>query len=389
MDAKANIMTQADTTQEDAKATTPGVCDIDSTPPVTQSDNGMLDLDNNTIAYGKYIADRHTEIVRLTTENAHLIEKCAQIQKRHAETVTKYKDTHGKYEVSIGDHVKLLNELRAKEENHNKRLNERKKELHTLTQSLHKRIKEKDEAIQQVETLTHENANLCRIHADLGQESAELKKENANLINTVYPLQARISELQTEVASLRQLREVDEKDRKDWMTESEVARGLVRGNVIQACARGLLRGLLRGLVHDNVIQGCARDLVQQPTVTAMVETRGRAHTVADPEAEMIAERERHIGKYTPHSSIHRKESSGANRQGTDNFSTSPRTADDPTNSRRIDFAGFVWKKNTSQTFDMENVPKGPKAKSSSMFDEKGKSLPNEKQPPTKDGGYRR
>lgn len=80
------------------------------------------------------------------------------------------------------------------------------------------------------------------------------------------------------------------------MTESEVARGLVRGNVIQACARGLLRGLLRGLVHDNVIQGCARDLVQQPTVTAMVETRGRAHTVADPEAEMIAERERHIGK---------------------------------------------------------------------------------------------
>lgn len=31
MDAKANIMAQADTTQEDAKATTPGVCDIDST----------------------------------------------------------------------------------------------------------------------------------------------------------------------------------------------------------------------------------------------------------------------------------------------------------------------------------------------------------------------
>lgn len=384
----------------------------------------MLDLDNNTIAYGKYIADRHTEIVRLTTENAHLIEKCAQIQKRHAETVTKYKDTHGKYEVSIGDHVKLLNELRAKEENHNKRLNERKKELHTLTQSLHKRIKEKDEAIQQVETLTHENANLCRIHADLGQESAELKKENADLINTVYPLQARISELQTEVASLRQLREVDEKDRKEYdvtKTERDQLKKQIKARTCERQLDDRKRSRSRSRSRQRYPRLRSRSPSRSRSRQRYPRLRSRSRSATHrhghgrdswPRSYRSRPRSRNDSrerktyregscrshnsfdnsasdKYTPHSSIHRKESSGANRQGTDDFSTSPRTADDPTNSRRIDFAGFVWKKNTSQTFDMENVPKGPKAKSSSMFDEKGKSLPNEKQPPTKDGGYRR
>jgi chromosome segregation ATPase len=367
----------------------------------------MLDLDNNTIAYGKYIADRHTEIVRLTTENANLIEKCAQIQKRHAETVTKYKDTHRKYEVSIGDHVKLLNELRTKEENHNKRLNERKKELHTLTQSLHKRIKEKDEAIQQVETLTHENANLCRIHADLGQESAELKKENADLINTVYPLQARISELQTELASLRQLREADEKDRKEYdvikaerdqlkkqikartceRERDDRKRGRSRSRSRQRYPRlrSRSRSVTHRLGHDRdswprSYRSRSRSRSNSRERKTYRERSYRSHNSFDNSASE---------KYTPHTSIHRKESSGADRQGTDNFSTSPCTANDPSTSRRVDVSGLAWKKNTSQTFGMENVPKGPKAKSSSMFDKKRKSSSNEKQPSTKDGGYRR
>ena len=83
--------------------------------------------------------------------------------------MTKYKETHTKYMVSIEDHMKLVNELRTKEENYNKRLNERKKELYTLNQSHLKRVKEKDETIQQVEALTHHNADLLRIHPDLGQ----------------------------------------------------------------------------------------------------------------------------------------------------------------------------------------------------------------------------
>lgn len=320
--------------------------------------------------------------------------------------MTKYKETHTKYMISIEDYMKLVNELRTKEENYNKRLNERKKELYTLNQSHLKRVKEKDEAIQQVEALTHHNADLLRIHADLGQESVELKKENAGFASTLYSLQNINSGLETEVAALRQRREADAKDRKEY-------------DIIKA-ERDQLKKQIEARTHerqrDDRKRGRSQSRSQQHP---RLRSRSRSATNRsghgrDPWSHSYRSRSRGrsnsrdrntyrersyrsynsydnfaSGKYTPRTSIHRRESSGTDRQGTDHLSTPPRTGGDPPTSRRVDFSCLAWKKNPTEELDMKNVPKGPKARTSSSFQKKEKSPPRDNQHPTKDGGYRR
>lgn len=153
--------------------------------------------------FGAYIAAKNAEIARLSMENTQLIKTCATRQREHADTMTKYRDTHQRYLDVVGKQAKLMDNLRDSEERHNKRLVEKRREICGLNQSLHNRIQEKDEAIRQIEYLTKENADLLKTHADLGEEIVALKKENADLVQTVYPLESKIKMLEAVAMTLK------------------------------------------------------------------------------------------------------------------------------------------------------------------------------------------
>ena len=273
-------------------------------------------------------------------ENASLTSKCARIRKEHAETAAKYRETHAKYESLVEAHMKMVNEFRAMEESYNKRLNDRKKEICTLNQSLLKRIKEKDEAIQQIETLTQENAELLQIHADLAQESAALKKENDALVNTVYPLETKVKELEAENASLRQLREADAKDRKDYdaikaerdeLRKQIEAQGYERKGDDRKRGRSYSRSPPRHS-RPHLRSRSATNRSGHGRVPWSSSYRSRSRDGND-SRERVASRERsyrtHVSydvlaseKHHPYTPVHLKESNGMNHQDSEQSSKS-------------------------------------------------------------------
>ena len=157
--------------------------------------------------FGAYIAAKNAEIARLSMENAKLLKDCATKQTDHVYTMAKYRHTHERCTHLVEKQIKLVEELRNSEEKYNKRLNDRKDEIRSLNQSLHKRVREKEEAIRQAENLIKENACLLKVHAELGEEIAALKKENADLVQTVYPLESKIRELQASAVTMKELKE--------------------------------------------------------------------------------------------------------------------------------------------------------------------------------------
>lgn len=152
-----------------------------------------------------YIASLVAETTKLTKEKADALQQIANIQKEHANTKLKYRDSHTRLTQS--------NEARL-----------------GLDQSNHKRIAEKNEVIAMNETLTRKNADLLQIHADLGQESAELKSENARLVCAIQPRDALIVQLRAEVVILKETHAAERKQHEAARAERDYLQKQVEAN---------------------------------------------------------------------------------------------------------------------------------------------------------------